>query len=86
MTYSVRISKSASKEIELLPKHKVTRVMSKIEELGFNPRPPGCKKLAGTAEKLWRIRSGNYRIVYSVEDEIKIVEVRSVGDRKNIYK
>ena len=44
------------------------------------------KKLVGTPEKLWRIRSGNYRIVYSIEDEVRIIEIRSVGDRKQIYK
>lgn len=86
MNYVVRISSSASKEIQLLPKTEVPRVISKIENLAFNPRPAGCKKLVGTPEKLWRIRSGNYRIVYAIEDKVKIVEVRSVDDRKQIYK
>ena len=86
MSYTVRISSSAAKEIQGLPKQEIPRVISKIEELADNPRPAGCKKLIGTPEKLWRIRSGNYRIVYAIEDKVKIVEVRSVGDRKAIYK
>ncbi len=86
MSYRVQISNSASKEIQSLPKQEIPRVISKIEELAVNPRPVGCKKLVGTPEKLWRIRSGNYRIVYAIKDEIKIVEVRSVGDRKEVYK
>lgn len=86
MSYSVHISTSAAKEIESLPKPEIPKVISKIEQLSANPRPAGCKKLVGTPEKLWRIRSGNYRIVYAIEDKVKIVEVRSVGDRKSIYK
>jgi mRNA interferase RelE/StbE len=42
--------------------------------------------MAGVPENLWRIRSGNYRTIYTVEDEIKIVEIRSVGDRKDVYR
>lgn len=86
MSYEVRISNSAAKEIQALPKQEIPKIIGKIEELAENPRPAGCKKLAGTPEKLWRIRSGNYRIVYAIEDKVKIVEVRSVGDRKQIYK
>ena len=86
MIYEVRISNSAAKEIQNLPKQEIKKVVSKIEGLAENPRPVGCKKLEGTKEKLWRLRSGNYRIVFAIEDTIKIVEVRSVGDRKQIYK
>lgn len=85
MSYTVQISATASKEIQNLPKQEIPKVISKIEALASNPRPPGCKKLVGTPEKLWRIRSGNYRIVYAIEDKVKIVEVRTVGDRKLIY-
>ena len=86
MNYSVRISESAADEIELLPKSQIAKIFSKIERLSLNPRPPGCKRLVGLPEKLWRIRSGNYRIIYTIDDGIKIVEVRGVGDRKDIYK
>jgi mRNA interferase RelE/StbE len=85
MSYSVRISESAANEIESLPKSEIPKILSKIEQLSLNPRPPGCKKLIGP-EKLWRIRSGNYRIIYAIDDGIKIVQVRAVGNRKDIYK
>ncbi len=65
MSYSVRVSESAAKEIELLPKSEIPKIVSKNERLSANPRPAGCKRLVGLPEKLWRIRSGNYRIVYS---------------------
>jgi mRNA interferase RelE/StbE len=85
MNYSVQFSESALKEIRSLPKFEVPKIMTKIELLAVNPRPPGCKKLQATREPLWRIRLGNYRIVYSIDDGIKIVEIRTIGDRKDIY-
>jgi mRNA interferase RelE/StbE len=51
----------------------------------MDPRPPGAKKLADS-DKLYRIRSGNYRIVYQVEDEILLVLVVKIGDRKDVYR
>jgi mRNA interferase RelE/StbE len=86
MNYEVRVSDSASKEIKNLPKSDIGKVVSKIQSLSLNPRPSGCKKLIGTPEELWRIRSGNYRIIYSIKDKVKIVEIRRIGNRKDIYK
>jgi mRNA interferase RelE/StbE len=84
--YQLRIVKSALKEMEELP-IKVNREIGKeIEALADNPRPNGCKKLKAEKEYLWRIRVGNYRVIYSIEDVIKIIEIRKVGHRKEIYK
>lgn len=56
-----------------------------IDELAVNPRPVGCKKLKGEKEYLWRVRVGDYRIIYKIEDVVKVIEIRKVGHRKNIY-
>jgi len=60
------------------------RIFARIEALADTPRPPGCKKLRGTRD-LWRIRIGDYRAIYQIDDARHIVEIRAVGDRKDIY-
>lgn len=57
-----------------------------IDGLSSNPRPDGSKKLKGSDENMWRIRIGDYRVIYIIEDEIKVINVRKVGNRKDIYK
>jgi mRNA interferase RelE/StbE len=56
-----------------------------IDSLANNPRPNGSKKLVSQKETLWRIRVGDYRIIYSIEDVLKILEIRRIGHRKDIY-
>jgi mRNA interferase RelE/StbE len=85
MKYEVIISKRAAKEIRSLPHQEIPKIFQKIKSLGDDPRPSGCKKLSGKDEELYRIRSGNYRVIYSIDDVIKIVDVRQVGDRKDVY-
>ena len=74
MKYTIVYDKSASKEISKLPKKDVETIINKIDSLEDNPRPHGCKKLKGLFEDLWRVRIGNYRVIYAIEDEIRIVE------------
>jgi mRNA interferase RelE/StbE len=81
----VTIRKQALKELELIPKKDNRQISKAIDELSVNPRPNGCKKLKGETEYMWRIRVGNYRLLYTIEDRIKIVEIRKVGHRKDIY-
>ena len=83
--YEIVISKQALRDVAELPKAVAGRVVRAIEGLSSDPRPPGCKKLKGQREYLWRIRVGNYRIIYDIQDRIKVVEVREVGDCKDIY-
>jgi mRNA interferase RelE/StbE len=83
--YSLRFKRSAEKELERLPTPVIKRIAAAIDDLTINPRPTGSKKLIGQKEPLWRIRVGDYRVIYWVEDEIKIVEIRRVGNRKDIY-
>ena len=75
-------SAAALKDIAELPKHVVPRVTKVIDALRSDPRPPGCKKLKGQHEDLWRIRVGDYRVIYDIMDKVRVVEVREVGDRK----
>ena len=63
----------------------VAQVNTVIEALATNPRPSGCKKLQGTSG-LWRIRSGSWRIVYSIDDASKIILILAIGDRKEVYR
>jgi len=85
MKYIVVYSKTALKEIKELPAQYARKVFKKTEMLAENPRPPGCKKLVGSKESMWRIRIGDYRILYSIDDTIKIVDIRKIGHRRDIY-
>ena len=84
MSYKVLISRQAGKEIKKLPKATIPKVYTKIKALADNPRPSGVVKLT-SFENLWRIRVGSYRIIYSIEDDIQIVDIREVVDRKDAY-
>ncbi len=85
MRYTIRIDSKAVREIRVLPGHVQRRVVAKIELLADNPRPAGCTKLSGVDE-LWRIRVGDWRIVYRIEDRILVVEVVRVAHRRQAYR
>jgi len=80
------LSKFAVRALELLPVDPTKRIRKVLDQLKEEPRPPGCKKLKGLSGDLWRIRVGNYRIVYAIDDTIRIIDVRQIGDRKDVYK
>ena len=83
-SYSVSIKASAVKELEKLPKGELAKILDKIEVLKDNPRPSGAVKLA--LADLFRIRQGDYRILYSVNDKLTQVEVIKVGHRGDVYR
>jgi mRNA interferase RelE/StbE len=85
MSYEIIISKSVEKEIADLPKFAFKRIDRIILSLEENPRPAGCLKLTNHSN-LYRIRVGHFRIVYLIYDENKIVDIRQVDHRKDIYK
>ena len=85
MAYSIQIKKSAEKEIADLPKRDQRRVISAIEKLAGDPRPSGVRKLKHP-DDIYRLRVGNYRIVYQIADKKLIVLVVKVGDRKDVYR
>jgi mRNA interferase RelE/StbE len=83
--YEVTFARSARKDLERLGASFVARILSQIEGLAAAPRPPGCRKIRGE-EDLWRIRVGDYRVVYSVRDEVRHVDVVAVRHRKDVYR
>ena len=83
--YKILIKASAAKEIERLPTRKDRRrVVERIRKLADDPRPKGCEKLSG--QDRYRVRQGNYRIIYSIADDRLVVHVVKVGDRKDVYR
>jgi mRNA interferase RelE/StbE len=85
MPYQVTFKASAVKEVENLPKAIAQRVLTKVESLANDPRPAGCSKLVGNSN-LWRIRVGQYRIVYAIDDTAARVNVRIVAHRRDVYR
>ena len=85
MRYELVISRKVLKDVSELPRPVVGRVTKAIDGPQTEPRPSGCTKLKGKREVLWRIRIGQYRLVYGIADEIRIVQVRDVGHRSSIY-
>lgn len=83
--YHISIKKTAAKELEKLPNKIISSITKSIYTLASEPRPAGCKKLKGSHTDLWRIRIGDYRVIYSVDEEIKIIDIKKVGHRKDIY-
>jgi mRNA interferase RelE/StbE len=84
MSYSIQFKNSALKELRKLPKAFSEQVAKDINDLANNPRPHGHKKLEGN-ESLYRIRSGNYRVVYQIQDKVLMILVVRIGDRKDVY-
>lgn len=84
--YRVSIKRSASRELEsVAQKGDRQRLVTRIEALGSNPRPPGCEKLAGYTDR-YRVRQGDYRVVYSVDDGERIVVIFKIGHRREVYR
>ena len=82
--YTITFARSARKEIELLDTKLINRIFPKIEALSKDPRPSGCTKLVGD-KYLWRIRIGDYRVVYAIYDDKNIVDIIAVRHRKEVY-
>lgn len=82
--YEIFFRESVWKELKKVPKADLKKILSRIEQLGNDPRPMGCEKLTGY--ELYRIRRGNYRIVYSIQDNELTVWVVKVGHRKDVYR
>jgi mRNA interferase RelE/StbE len=83
--YQVAFASSAEKELKELPRQLIARLVRRLENLSSDPRPPGCKKLSG-GEAEWRIRVGDYRVVYTIDDGKQLVEVTRIRHRSEVYK
>jgi mRNA interferase RelE/StbE len=84
VSYRVVILRRAQKELEAIPSPSFEKVEARLLSLRDDPRPPGCKKMKDR-EGAWRIRSGDYRIIYDIDDSTTTVTVFRVGHRKEIY-
>jgi mRNA interferase RelE/StbE len=82
--YSVEVKPAARKELEALPDSALARVLRKMEALRHAPRPAGCKKLKGHKDQ-WRIRVGDWRVVYIIDDAAKLVSITRIGHRREVY-
>jgi len=82
--YSLEIRPSAQKELDALADDLFTRIDRKILALADNPRPAGCRKLKGYKDQ-WRIRVGDWRVVYIISDATKVVSVTRVAHRREVY-
>lgn len=85
MTYRIDIKSSAVRELEKIPKKDRQRIDVQIQQLAENPRPHGAIKLTGHPN-LYRVRSGNYRIVYVIDDEVLTILITRIADRKDSYR
>lgn len=83
-SYIVEVKPPARKELEALPDNVLSRVIRKLESLGHTPRPDGCKKLKGHKDQ-WRVRVGDWRVVYIIDDAAKIVSVTRIAPRREVY-
>jgi len=83
--YQVLLERSAERDLKRLSADVHERVIEAIKSLASNPRPPGCRKLAG-AQDDWRIRVGDYRVIYEIADAIRIVRVNRVRHRREVYR
>ncbi|MBF0331144.1 MAG: type II toxin-antitoxin system RelE/ParE family toxin [Candidatus Omnitrophica bacterium] len=82
--YKVEIKRSAVKEIESLPRKEILIILDRIRLLADDPRPRDVRKLSG--DEKYRIRCGDYRILYLIEDDVLIIYVVKVGHRKDVYR
>ena len=84
MSYSLLILPRAKRQLADLPAQQLSAAEAKIRALQENPRPVGCKKLRD--RQGWRVRFGDYRIIYKIDDAQKIVTILEVGHRREIYR
>jgi mRNA interferase RelE/StbE len=82
--YSVGIKRSAAKELDELSRKDRRRVIERVRALAEDPRPRGCEKLSG--EEKYRIRQGDLRILYEINDDLEAVTIVKIGHRRDVYR
>jgi len=83
--YEVFLERAAERALKRLSRQDFTRIIAAIKELAANPRPSGCRKLSG-GDQDWRLRVGDYRVLYEVDDEARAVQVLLVRHRREPYR
>lgn len=81
--YRIFFKSSVWKDLQEIPDKDLSKILACIEALGKNPRQPSCKKLSG--QEKYRLRYGNYRIIYSIQDSDLTIWIVKIGHRKNVY-
>lgn len=81
--YKITIKPSAFKELDGIPQKITQQIVKRIGQLGANPRPIGCQKLSG--QERYRIRQGDYRVVYGISDSTKTVDIVKIAHRREVY-
>ena len=82
--YKITIKKSAAKELQEIPKRNLQKIVKRIQSLSENPRPSGSQKLS--AQEKYRVRQGDYRIVYSIDDKELVIDIVKIGHRREVYR
>jgi mRNA interferase RelE/StbE len=83
-SYDLVVKKSAERELRTLPKQDLRHVTERLQRLSNNPRPSGCEKLS--AHDQYRVRQGDYRIVYAIDDAARVVTIVKIGHRREVYR
>jgi mRNA interferase RelE/StbE len=83
-TYKVSLKKGAEKELRSIPAHDLGKIVEKIKGLQQQPRPHGCEKMEGGER--YRIRQGNRRVIYTINDPEKTVVIFKIGNRREVYR
>ena len=84
MKYAVEILRSAQRQLAKIDRQAQERIIDSIRALATDPRPSGCKKLSG--RPAWRIRVGDYRVIYEIHDQQLVIAVVTLGNRKDVYR
>lgn len=82
--YLIVVARSARKDLDSLPVEISSRIYPLIEALANDPRPDGCRKLKGEKNS-WRIRVGDYRVIYSIDDDTQTIDISKVRHRREVY-
>jgi mRNA interferase RelE/StbE len=82
--YSLRFRDSVAKDLRSIPNRDVARILRRLNQLAVNPRGPGVEKLTG--QERYRIRRGDYRILFEIRDDVLVVIIVQVGNRRDVYK
>jgi mRNA interferase RelE/StbE len=83
--YEVYLERSAENDLKRLPASTFQRILPQIKALAENPRPPGCHKISGSKSD-WRIRIGDYRVIYEIDEKTKAVRIMRVRHRREVYR
>jgi mRNA interferase RelE/StbE len=84
VAYRIELKTSVNKDFRPIPSQDIERIISKIDSLATDPRPAGASKLVGT--QAWRVRTGNYRIIYQIDEQTQSITIIKIGHRNAVYR